>query len=43
VTPWHFYGKRRQVYRVLFIIEEARVIVQRIRHAAQDRLSEDGI
>jgi plasmid stabilization system protein ParE len=34
------HGRRRQVYRVLFTVEENRVIVHRVRHAAQDRLTE---
>ena len=34
------YGKRRQVYRVLFTIEGDQVLVHRIRHSAQDRLTE---
>ncbi len=34
------YGRRRQVYRVLFTVAGSRVIVHRIRHAAQDRLTE---
>lgn len=37
------YGKRRQVYRVLFTIEGERVIVHRVRHGAQDRLSLEDI
>jgi plasmid stabilization system protein ParE len=33
------YGRRRNVYRVLFTIEGQTVNVLRVRHAAQDRLS----
>lgn len=32
------YGKRRNVFRILFVIEGATVQVVRIRHGAQDRL-----
>jgi plasmid stabilization system protein ParE len=37
------YGRQRQVYRVLFTVEGDRVIVHRVRHAAQDRLTGDDI
>ena len=33
------YGRRRNVYRVLFTIEGQTVNVLRVRHAAQDRLT----
>ena len=33
------YGRRRGVYRILFLIEGQTVNVLRVRHAAQDRLS----
>lgn len=32
------YGRRRQVYRVLFTIEEGVVSIHRVRHTAQDWL-----
>jgi len=34
------HGKGRQVYRILFTIEGEEVLVQRVRHAAQDRITE---
>jgi len=37
------FGRRRHVYRILFIIEGDNVIVHRIRHAAQDYLAEDDL
>ena len=37
------YGRRRNIYRILFTIEEQTVNVLRVRHAAQDRLSGDEI
>lgn len=37
------YGRRRSVYRVLFVIEGQTVNVLRVRHAAQDRLGPDDI
>lgn len=37
------YGKRRQSYRVLFTIEGKTVIIQRVRHTAQDYLTADDI
>ena len=37
---YRLFGRRRHVYRILFIIEGDRVIVHRIRHAAQDYLAE---
>jgi plasmid stabilization system protein ParE len=37
------YGRRRNIYRILFTIEEQTVNVLRIRHASQDRLSGDEI
>jgi hypothetical protein len=33
------YGRRRDVYRVLFTIDGQTVNVLRVRHAAQDRLT----
>jgi len=32
------YGRRRDVYRILFTIDGQTVTIHRIRHAAQDRL-----
>ena len=37
------YGRRRQVYRVLFTIDGQKVNVLRVRHAAQDRLAPEDI
>ena len=37
------YGKRRNVYRILFTIEGGTVNVLRIRHAAQDRLTPEDV
>jgi plasmid stabilization system protein ParE len=37
------FGKRRGVYRVLFIIDGQTVNILRVRHAAQDQLSPDDI
>jgi plasmid stabilization system protein ParE len=37
------YGRRRNVYRILFTIEGQTVNVLRVRHAAQDRLVADDI
>ena len=37
------YGRRRQVYRVLFTIEENIVSIHRVRHAAQDWLKEGDV
>jgi toxin ParE1/3/4 len=37
------YGRRPQVYRVLFTIDGDVVNVHRVRHAAQDRLSQDDL
>jgi len=34
-------GKYRHFYRILFSINAGRVIVHRVRHAAQDTLTED--
>ena len=34
-------GKRAQIYRILFTFTDNEVIVHRIRHAAQDYLTED--
>src|SRR6266542_1065121 len=33
------YGRQRNVHRILFTIEGQTVIIHRVRHAAQDRLS----
>jgi plasmid stabilization system protein ParE len=37
------YGRRRNVYRVLFTIEGQTVNILRVRHAAQDQLDPDDI
>lgn len=37
------YGRRRDIYRILFVIEGQTVQVLRIRHAAQDRLTADDL
>ena len=37
------YGRRRHIYRVLFTIDGNTVNVLRVRHAAQDRLTEDDL
>ncbi len=37
------YGRRRNVYRILFTITGQTVNILRVRHAAQDRLSADDI
>ena len=37
------YGRRRKVYRILFTIDGNTVNVLRVRHAAQDWLTEDDI
>ncbi len=37
------YGCRRDVYRILFVIEGQTVNVLRVRHAAQDHLSADDL
>ena len=37
------FGRQRHVYRILFTIDGQTVNIQRIRHAAQDRLSPDDI
>jgi hypothetical protein len=37
------YGRRRQVYRVLFTIEGESVFIHRVRHAAQDWLKEGDV
>ena len=34
------FGRRRQVYRILFTIEGQTVHIHRVRHGSQDRLSE---
>jgi plasmid stabilization system protein ParE len=34
------YGRRRQVYRVLFTVEANSVFIHRVRHASQDWLKE---
>jgi len=34
------HGRRPHVYRILFTIEGQTVVIHRVRHAAQDRLSE---
>ena len=35
------YGRRPQIYRVLFEVQNGSVIVHRVRHAAQDTLTAD--
>ena len=35
------YGRRPHVYRILFMIEESRVFVLRVRHTRQQRLWEE--
>jgi len=37
------YGRRRDMYRILFVIEGQTVNVLRVRHAAQDRLTSDDV
>ena len=37
------YGRRRDVYRILFTIDGQTVSVHRVRHAAQDRLAADDV
>jgi plasmid stabilization system protein ParE len=37
------YGRRRNVYRVLFTIDGQTVNILRVRHAAQDHLSADDL
>jgi len=37
------HGRRPHVYRVLFTIDGDTVIVQRVRHAAQNQLTEDDV
>ncbi|MBY0526090.1 MAG: type II toxin-antitoxin system RelE/ParE family toxin [Gemmataceae bacterium] len=37
------HGRRRDVHRILFMIESQTVHVLRVRHAAQDRLSADDL
>lgn len=39
------FGRRRHVYRMVFLVDEAAQVVKvyRIRHAAQDRLTADDI
>jgi plasmid stabilization system protein ParE len=37
------FGRRRHVYRVLFTVVGTRVIVHRIRHAAQDWITADDL
>jgi plasmid stabilization system protein ParE len=37
------YGRRRKVYRILFTIDGDTVNVLRVRHAAQDWLTEDDL
>jgi plasmid stabilization system protein ParE len=37
------HGRQRQVYRILFVIDGDTVSVLRVRHAAQDRLTEDDV
>ena len=34
------FGRRRQVYRILFTIDGTTVHIHRVRHGSQDRLSE---
>ncbi len=36
-------GRRPHVYRILFLVANDRVLVYRIRHAAQDSLGEDDL
>ena len=37
------YGRRRNIYRILFTIEEQTVNILRVRHAAQDRLCNENL
>lgn len=37
------HGRRRHVFRVLFTIDGNTVYIHRVRHAAQDRLTEDDV
>lgn len=37
------YGRRRSIHRILFTIEGESVIIHRVRHAAQNRLTNDDI
>lgn len=37
------YGRRRNVYRILFTVEGETVNILRVRHAAQDQLTSDDI
>jgi plasmid stabilization system protein ParE len=37
------YGRRRNVYRILFTIDGQTVNIHRVRHAARDRLAPDDI
>jgi plasmid stabilization system protein ParE len=37
------YGRKRNVYRILFTIDGRTVNVHRVRHAAQDRLAPDDV
>jgi hypothetical protein len=33
------YGRRRNIYRILYTIDGQNVTIHRVRHAAQDRLA----
>jgi len=35
------FGRRPHIYRILFRVDPTRVVIHRIRHAAQDYLGED--
>jgi plasmid stabilization system protein ParE len=37
------FGKRRQIYRILYTFDATTVYIHRVRHAAQDRLTLDDI
>jgi plasmid stabilization system protein ParE len=37
------YGRRRNVYRILFTIDGQTVNILRVRHAAQDRLTPEDV
>ncbi len=37
------YGRKPQLHRVLFTIDDQTVTIHRVRHAAQDRLTEDDL
>lgn len=42
VREWHF-GKYPHIYRIFFTIEGTSVVIHRLRHAAQDSISEDDL